>query len=432
MKMKLINPPQPYLITPKTQVPLGLLYISAVIKRDRPEVEVEPLDFSEESIADAAMKIEEADVYGFTATSLDYYTQVKLMNKIRERFPRSTYILGGPHASVMSEDVLCDGFDSAFIGETEDTILQFIDDWKTMQVRSVYRPEKKVDLNSLPRPDRDAFPWVGGNVLTKGKKDSVNLMASRGCPYNCTFCASETIWHRNLRWRTVEDVVEEIKECIDKYGIKVYRFSDDNMASNRRWAERFCELVKPLGIQWRLSVRVDRIDPPLLKLMSEAGCAELGLGCESFDPNVLKALNKKIRPEQSVQAIQWCHEAGIGARLLMMISTPGETYKKTVQDNFTALESVRGKFAYLSFKIFMPLPGTAIWNCPDKFGIKITNKDFSKYNFYVYQRNEQGEKIFSTWTPVDFDAMTKDQQNENIEEMFRLAETFPENATGDL
>jgi len=432
MKIKLINPPQPYLITAKTQVPLGLLYISAVVKRDRPEVELELLDFSADAVEDAAMNIEEADVYGFTATSLDYFTQVKLMNKIRERFPRATYIIGGPHASVMTEDVLCDGFDTAFIGETEDTILDFIDDWKTLQVKSVYRPDKKVDLDTLPRPDRDAFPWLGGNVLTKGETNSVNLMASRGCPYNCTFCASETLWQRNLRWRKVDDVVGEITECIDKYGIKVYRFSDDNMASNRRWTERFCELVKPLGIKWRLSVRVDRIDPPLLKMMREAGCVELGLGCESFDPDVLKVLNKKIRPEQSVQAIKWCHEAGIGARILMMISTPGETYKKTVEDNFIALDSVRGKFVYLSFKIFMPLPGTAIWNHPDKFGIKITDRNFSKYNFYVYQRDDKGEKVFSMWTPVDFDYMNKDQQLANIKQMFKYAETFPENSTGDL
>jgi radical SAM superfamily enzyme YgiQ (UPF0313 family) len=432
MKIKFINPPQPYLITPKTQVPLGLLYLSSVIKRDRPNVDVELLDFSADSIDDAALKIGEADVYGFTATSLDYQTQTELMRKIRERFPRATYIVGGPHASVMFEDVLCDGYDSVFIGETEDTILQFIDDWETMQVRSVYRPEKKVDLDTLPRPDRDAFPWIGGNVLTKGAKNSVNLMASRGCPYNCTFCASETIWNRNLRWRKVEDVVAEIKECIDEYGIKVYRFSDDNMASNRRWTEKFCELVKPLDITWRLSVRVDRIDPPLLKMMSEAGCRELGLGCESFDSDVLKTLNKKIRPEQSVRAIRWCHEAGIGARILMMISTPGETYKKTVQNNYEALDSVRGKFVYLSFKIFMPLPGTAIWNFPEKFGIKIVNKDFSKYNFYVYQRDEKGDKVFSTWTPIEFDNMTPDQQMENIRSMFKLAETFPENATGEL
>lgn len=432
MKIKLINPPQPYLITPQTQVPLGLLYLSAVVKRDRPGVQIQALDCSVEKVEDAANKIEEADVYGFTATSLDYYTQVKLMKKIRERFPRATYIIGGPHASVMHKDVLCDGFDSVFITEAEDTILKFIDDWRALQVESVYSPRDRVDLDTLPRPDREAFSWVGGNVLTKGEKKSVNIMASRGCPYNCSFCASETLWKRHLRWRKVEDVVDEIKECINRYGIKVFRFSDDNMASNRRWTERFCELVKPLGIKWRLSIRVDRLDPPLLKIMKEAGCTEMGLGCESFDPNVLKALNKKIKPEQSLQAISWCHEAGIGARLLMMISTPGETYKKTIEDNFKALDSVRGKFVYLSFKVFMPLPGTAIWNNPSSFGIKIVNNDFSKYNFYVYQRDDSGNKIFSTWSPIEFDNMTREQQMENINNMFECAETFPENATGDL
>lgn len=431
MKIKLINPPQPYLITPQTQVPLGLLYLSAILKKYGCE-DVEVLDMSIKSVAEAAKNMEEADVFGFTATSLDYHTQVDLMKALRLRFPGSTYIIGGPHATVMTEDVLSDGFDSVFVGESENTIVDFMKDWDNLQVQSVYKDRVVVSLDDLPRPDRDALSWVGGNVLTRGEKTSVNVMASRGCPYNCAFCASSTLWHHKLRWRKVEDVVAEIRECVEKYGIRVYRFSDDNMVSNRRWTERFCELVKPLEIKWRVSIRVDRVDLPLLTKMAEAGCAEVSLGCESFDPSVLKALNKKVQPEQSIQAIKWCHEAGIGARILMMLSTPGETYGETIRRNIDCLEEVRGMFCYLSFKIFMPLPGTDIWKDPGAFGIRIISRDFSKFNFYSYQRDEQGDKKFSIWSPIEIDGMTREMQVENIETMFKHAESFPENSTGEL
>jgi radical SAM superfamily enzyme YgiQ (UPF0313 family) len=429
MKIALVNPPQPYLITPKTQVPLGLLYLSAIVKQNTLHT-VDLKECSTMTVDDAADQMGPYDIYGFTSTSLDYGTQLLLSRKLRAKHG-GLHVIGGPHASVMPEETLADGFDCVFVGEAELSFLKFLCQLQERSVQKKYQQRKLTDLNALPRPDRDSFPWVGGNVLTSGSKESVNIMASRGCPFNCAFCASETIWHRKLRWRYVDDVVAEIKECIDKYGTKVVRFSDDNMLSNRKWTERFCDLVKPLGIKWRLSVRVDAVEPNIIKQMAEAGCAELGLGCESFDPNVLHKLNKKITPEQSLRAIKVCHDAGIGARLLMMINTPGETYKRTVDLNQEALESVRGKFCYLSFKIFMPLPGTPIWDYPDDYHIKIISRDFSRYNFYVYQ-NDHGEAKTSFWSPIRIKGLTVDQQRENVEQTFARAKTFPEMADGKL
>lgn len=433
LRLALVNPPQPYLVEQHTQVPLGLLYLSAVVKRDCPDVDVTLVDCSALSVEEALAALGfpnmwAFDIIGFTATSLDYHSAVAVKDAVAGS-PLPCFIIGGPHVTAQSCAV-DDGWNHVFIGEAEKTLPQFLRHFQTGEARTLYIGDNTVDMNTLPRPDRDAFPWIGGRVLTTKHHGSINIMASRGCSFRCTFCASETMWGRKVRWRTPEDVVDEIHECIDKYGVKIFRFSDDNIAGNRKWNKRFCALVKPLDITWRLSVRVDCVTPDSLKMMAEAGCKEMGFGVESFDPQVLKMLNKRITPEQSVRAIHNAHAAGIGTRVLMMISTPGETYKHTVDLNIAALEELKEEFVYLSIKVYKPLPGTAIWNDPAAYGVKIVSKDFSKYNFYVYRKGESGAKEKLLWSPLRIDPMTEEQQQENIVRMVEYSETLPQNADG--
>ena len=436
MRLALINPPQPYLIEPQTQVPLGLLYLSAVVKRERPDIDVRVFDASLYSVEEAVERAGEADVYGFTATTLDYEAAREMAQALSKRYLGCGLIVGGPHATVFGEELQKrDNWDSVFVGESEGTILTFLDDLhdssrQRPRARVVYVPHAPADVTKLPWPDREALDWIGGRVLTdRSQTSSINLMAARGCPYDCHFCASKTIWGRKVRWRAVEDVVDEIKAAMEKWGTAVFRFSDDNMTTSRRWTQEFCRLVKPLNIKWRLSVRVDT-PPDLLNMMAEAGCTELGLGIESFDPDVLKVLDKRITPEQSLRTVEHVHNAGIGPRLLLMISTPGETYQKTVDLNIAALESVKGKFVYASSKTFVPLPGTAIWNDPDGHDITIESRDFNRYNFYVYRRSEAGGSEKVLWSPISIGGMSKAQQMENIERMTDYMETLDANADG--
>ena len=417
MRLALINPCQPYLVEQHTQVPLGLLYLSAVLKRNCPDVQVQLVDASAMSVQEAVEEMGAFDVYGFTATSLDYPVVLDIREELQQRFPDAMHIVGGPHA--MGEaDVLNHGWHSVFIGEGEKTIIEFVKDWQiTGGVKRVYRGDNTVDLRKLPRPDRDAFPWLGGRVLvTEAHKRSINIMASRGCRFNCAFCAGRLIWGARTRWRTPEDVVAEIEECIEKYGVKIFRFSDDNLAANHRWLRKLCALVKPLGITWRSSVRVDCVTHDILKMMYDAGYKEIGFGVESFDPAVLKALNKEITPEQSLQAIHDAHDVGLAVRILMMISTPGES-QKTVDLNIAGLEECKGEFVDLALKIYKPLPGTPVWLHPERFGVTIASKDLSKYNFYVY--SAEGKLL---WSPLEIDGMTAAEQHENIVRMVTYGE----------
>lgn len=435
MRMLLINPPQPYMIEKHTQAPLGILYLSAIIKRERTIKELTVLDLSADSIENSILKIKSMSpfhVCGFTATTLDYCLVLEMMKELRKSFKNTLFIIGGPHATPCALEVIQDGWDSVFKGESDLSILEFIDDISKKKRRweSIYESKIVEDLNWLPYPDRDAISWLGGKVLTREHKSSINIMASRACSRKCTFCSSKSMWGKNVRWRSPESVVDEIRYCIDKYNIRIFRFSDDNMISNARWTKDFCRLVKPLKIIWRMSVRIDEAKIEILQLLRDAGCVELGFGVESFDRNVLKILNKQITPEQSIQAINNAYEVGIGIRILMMISTPGETYKSTVDQNIAGLESMKKKFVYLSIKPLVPFPGSDIFNYPERFGVSIKTKDFSRYNMWMYSLDEKGNKAYTEESILRIHSMTEEQQKENLIRMREYTETLPETQRG--
>jgi len=430
----LINPPQPYMIEKHTQVPLGLLYLSAVLKRDGRVREVKVIDLSADSMEEATLKIQNNhswDVCGFTSTTLDYFMTLKIMKALKLSLENTLFITGGSHSSACPSEVGKDGWDAVFEGESDLSILKFIGDFTAGKKNTkIYKSERVEDLDLLPYPDRDALSWLGGKVLASGNERSINIIASRACPRKCIFCAGGAIWGRRVRWRSPEAVADEIRYCVKKYNVKIFRFSDDNMIGNKKWTRIFCDLIKPLGIIWRMSVRVDDADYETLCLLREAGCVELGLGIESFDPNVLKVLNKQTTLDQSLAAVENSFKADIGARLLMMINTPGETYKYTVDQNIKCLESLKGKFVYLSIKPLVPFPGTDIWNNPEQFGVSIKTRDFSQYNMWMYHLGKNGRKKHTEESILRIHSMSEKQQKENFNRMLQYTETLPETQRG--
>ena len=428
MRIALINPPHPYLIEPNAQAPLGLAYLSAMIKQHRPDVEVQILNYSHKSIQETIDTIGEFDVYGYTATVVDYFNIVDVVKGIKKRFPNSLNIIGGSHATLSHDQMPMDKFDSVFIGEAEYTILDFIDDVKSNDIKKQYFGATIQDLDKLPFPDREALGiHQGGQIFLEKNNTSTVIMGSRGCPYNCAFCASETLWTRKVRWRSIDLLIEEIKHTQDTLNIHNFRFSDDNMTSNKKRLIEFCKKAKPLNINWRLSARVDSMDDELMMHMHDAGCKEVSLGVESFDINVLRAMNKKITPELSVEAIKRAKKHNIKTRILFMISTPGETYKHTVQENIRYIEQIKNDFDLISLKILVPLPGTAVWDFPKEHGINIICDDFRKFNFYMYENKDGKVEETPIYSNITINSMLREQQLENIREMRKYIETLPQN-----
>lgn len=169
----------------------------------------------------------------------------------------------------------------------------------------------------------------------------------------------------------------------EQYGIRQFRFSDDSFTLNKDRVMAICSAIKETGIDfaWRISCRVKPLSMDMLRAMIDAGCKEFSFGIESFDDGVLMGLGKNTTAEDNAIALKKVHDAGGKARILFMVRTPFQT-RKTMEKNKWWLDRV--PFATIACTSFVPLPGSAIWEDPSKYRIRIVNKNMSDYNFYFY------------------------------------------------
>lgn len=398
MKISLIYLPHPYLNDPLAQLPLGILYLAAILEQQKIDVRVD--NFSALTEEEAINQLQKAEVFGITVTSLELLQANKFAELIKQKFPKSKVILGGP-GTFSSEYVNWEFIDSICQGEGEFTILQMINDILHNSLKTIYHGTLVKNLDILPLPARHLLNTdkLGGYIFANHKtydktfrmefknKGSATVLSSRGCPFSCYFCASKVV-NPVLRFRNPRLVYEEIKHLYDTYKIKTYRFSDEMFTANKEHVKKICELIKPLGLVWRVSARVKPLSLDILRIMRNAGCVEISFGVESFDNDVLKGLNKGTTAEDNYKAICMAKEVGMMVRVLFMIRTPFQS-PKTIEENIEWLSKC--DYDTIAVTSFVPLPGTPIFNNPEQFGIEILNKNLDDYNFYFYGAGEKNE-----------------------------------------
>lgn len=398
MKVCLIYLPHPHLVEPDAQAPLGLLYIASSLENIS-EHEVIMRNYSAYTNEKALEDLPEAEVYGITVTALELLQANDFAKEIKKQYPKSKIILGG--SGTFSDEYVDFGIvDSILKGEGEITIHAVLDDILSGNLKQIYFGETVKDLDSLPFPSRHLMQdKQGGHIFAnrttfdktfrmeyKGK-GSTTIITSRGCPFACYFCSAPSI-NGKVRFRSPQNVYDEIKYVIDTYKIKQFRFSDEMFTAKKSHVEEVCKLIKPLGIVWRISTRVKPLSLDILKTMRKAGCVEVSFGIESFDNDVLEFLNKKTTAEDNARGLRLAKEAGMITRALFMIRTPGQT-KDTVKKNIEWLKKV--PYDTIAVTSFVPLPGSEIWRNPDKFNIEILNKNLQDYNFYFYGSEGKNE-----------------------------------------
>ncbi len=375
MTIGLIIPPSPFLGDQKRNTPLGILYIASWLERHGHTVQVADLrDISGEFWSH---KIKHADLYGITATTPEYPYAISIAKLIKFHLKASIIVLGGVHATADPENI-DPIFDKVVMGEGELSILEVIKDIRYGTQKRIYPCLKRIDnLDSLPFPARWLLPresFVSLTSTIKGEA-STAIIGSRGCAYNCSFCASKIMWERRVRFRSPDNIVAEIKQLIG-YGINHFRFQDDTLGLSHKWIMELCEKIKPLGVTWRGTTRVDHSEYDILKAMKDAGCYEIGYGIETLGDTILEFNNKGITEKEIKTAILTTHEIGLKTRLFFMIGLPGQDIN--IADNIIKfLEEVKPTAVNLS--TFVPLPGSDIYNSPDKYGVTILTKNWSEY-----------------------------------------------------
>ena len=389
MKIILIIPPSLFLGDQKRNPSLGIMYIASYLETNGFLVEIIDLRNIEER--GWLNFVPQNEIYGITATTPEYPTVLKLAKLLKRRDSKCKIILGGVHGTASKVDEI---FDSVIIGEGELSIIDAINDYEKNNLKNVYEAKLIKNISDLPFPARHLLPkdsFISKYLCEKGE-DATSIIASRGCPFNCSFCAIDSIWKRRLRYRSPENVSLEIHDIINKYNIKQFRFQDDTLTSNKKWVFEFCDAIKDLNIKWRANTRIDFAEKDVLKKMFNAGCYELDFGIEDVSQNVLDINNKGVNVNEIYEAIHNTKEAGIKVRAFLMIGLPGQ--ESDVSKNMIDFIKKTNPDA-VDLSTFVPLPGSDIYNNPEKYNIKLKKQlDFGDYVFTVGLYKDEDERDF--------------------------------------
>jgi radical SAM superfamily enzyme YgiQ (UPF0313 family) len=234
-------------------------------------------------------------------------------------------------------------------------------------IRSAGSRMKVPDLNSLPDPARhldnmDLYNFKV-DVPGKGMLPAANIMTSRGCPFDCNFCATPVNWGRKVRGITPERVINEIEGLVDKYGVKVIWFYDDTLNYNPKRLETILDMMieRKLDIDWFCEIRVDAMERRLFDKMIEAGLFHVGFGIESANDRICRdIIHKNATLKQAEDVIEWCEDANIIANPFFIFSHPTETWSEALQ-TLEYAESLKGR-AMCSMAILHVYPATRLWD----------------------------------------------------------------------
>lgn len=336
------------------------------------------------------------------ATNIDMCHTIARM--VKEINPRAKVMLGGAHTSLFVQQALSPPeVDFGIQSEAEIVFDEFLDalDVKNdfTQVRGLaykdahgkvhVNPKQKLypDLNMFPMPARHLFPMekYHSSANLRGKR-TLNMMTSRGCPYRCAYCSSPQIFGQSFRYLSTENVMKELRQLIHDYGADSVQFYDETFTVNRQRVIELCDAMieEKMTMGWSCFTRANLVDRELLQKMKDAGCYLIFFGLESGVQRLIDLIQKDITLEQSRNAIRLCKEVGIQSWCSFILGLPSETEVESRQTINFALELDP---EYVQFPIFMPWPGTAIYDIAKKHGVIINENlgDYTAWDKAVYK-----------------------------------------------
>lgn len=376
--------------------PLGLGYLSAAIDKSKYEVKVIDACAPKITLREACriLATEKPDVIGVTFSTEKRFDAFDLIRAAKRILPHTVIVTGGPHSSLTPEDTLNGIPEIDFIvrGEGEVTFPALLEALDRGGIESVdgisYRLGGNVthnkergyiaDLDTIPFPDYSQIDLAKYdftlNVPGKGRRRAATLLANRGCPYGCSFCATSKLWGKRCRARSTGNIIGEMSFLMDKYGIDAFWILDDTFTVNKKHVHEFCSEVLKRGwdISWYCSIRVDNIDKETLALMKKAGMVFVTYGIESGSERIIEeVIGKGITIGKAKQVDVWIKELGIGRRIFFMLSFPDET-KEEFGLSLSLIKELGGDTTLSVLRIY---PGTSIETLAKERGI--LPKDFS-------------------------------------------------------
>jgi radical SAM superfamily enzyme YgiQ (UPF0313 family) len=293
-------------------------------------------------------------------------------------------VMGGPHATFLPEESLIYA-DYVVRGEGEETIIELIEhlesgiplhDIKGLSYRKgdayVHNPDRPLiqDLDSAPIPDFDL-------VHNWREKTSIPILTSRGCPFGCRFCVVIQMFGRKYRFKSIDRVIEEIREVASKRS-HIF-FVDDNFAADRERTKALLRrmIAEKIHIEWSAQIRADVArDTELVNLMAQAGCFMVYVGFESINPRTLSLYNKKQTVDDIVECIKTFKNASINIHGMFVLGGDADDIK-TIRS--TQKFAKRLDIDSVQFLMLTPIPGTPLFEELMQQG-RVIHTDWTKYD----------------------------------------------------
>ncbi len=377
MKISFVQPNGRTAFSICPEPPLGLAYLASSLLAHDNDLDIEIIDGFILGYDDYIKKISElkADVIGVTSTTSLLGEAFKIPGMVKDK--NALFLIGGAGVMGIPGSKLHEcGYSIVCYGEGERTIVELIraieNDLPLEEVRGISFISKGKETRTAPRElieNLDEIPFPARHLLdmhayTKAWKENMGIgfspiISSRGCPFSCRFC-SRSIFGNVIRFRSAQNIIEEMRQLYDEYNAEQVFFEDDLFTQNRKRVLDFCDAMSRElpGKKWGAMARVDTVDYETLSRMKQAGCIELAFGVESGSKAILDLLKKGINIEQVKRTFKQANELGIMTGMFLIVGIPGET-ENDIELTKDLIVECRPK--WVNVFLLTPLPGTEIY-----------------------------------------------------------------------
>jgi len=393
--------------------PLGLGHLAVYLESKGVETRIidgQISDLTEEAL-DKEIQEFSPNIVGITCTTALASAAHQVAKWTKSISKHIKVVMGGVHPTVVLEETLEDNnVDAVVRGEGEITFFELVRAFETRtslrDVRGISYKSNGAVVHNDNRPfikDLDSLPLVDDRILPQNLYSGFGVLTARGCPFNCIFCSSRSLWGTRYRVRSPENVFVEIDSIVNRYNPTEIAFIDESFVINKERTEKICDMFIERGyhkeISWICSSRADLVNEPLLEKMREAGCSAISFGIETASQRLLDVLKKRTSPEINERAVRMAKKAGISnVRATFILGIPTETREESLA---TIKYAKRLPLDSAKFSIATPYPGTELYRIALSEGMNI-QKDwsklhqgvgFSKYDPVYVPRGRDGKEL---------------------------------------
>ncbi|HWK90432.1 MAG TPA: radical SAM protein, partial [Longimicrobium sp.] len=324
---------------------LGILYLSAYLKRAGLSVEVFDSTFADRGELAARLAAGPGGVLGIYTNLITRGSVLDIMGRAKAH--GWTVVLGGPESANYPDEYIAHGADVVVVGEGEETMAELVpalDAWGPHRLHAiagvVFRDEDGAVVHSAPRAqiaDIDSLPWPDREAIdleryvdtwrTHHGQGSVNLITARGCPYKCRWC-SHAVFGYTHRRRNLVDCADELQHIVERYQPDQVWYADDVFTIHHRWLAGYAAEIARRGIRipFETISRADRLmKEEVVKTLAEMGCWRIWIGSESGSQRILDSMERRVAVEQVQHATKLAQKHGIQVGMFLMWGYDGET-----------------------------------------------------------------------------------------------------------